>query len=113
MCRSSGVRGTHPLLGHPAPEKPDQSAEGIRALEASPLTYITSDAPPTLLVHGTEDDISRSESLHNALKKAGVPTKFVPIEGAGHGPGYLGRQIEMSEIQEGYVAWFDQYLKPT
>ena len=100
-----------PLLGHGAPDEDDGSPEAQLAKEASTLTHVSKGDPPTLLVHGTEDDIGRSEQLRDALLAADVPVKLFPVPGSGHGPDYPGAQIEMSEIQAQYVAWFDEHLK--
>jgi len=100
-----------PLLGLTPPKEDDGSPEAKMAIEASPINYVSANTPPTLLVHGTEDNIERSENFRDALQKAGATVKLFPIEGAGHGPNYPGRQIEMSEIQAEYVAWFDQHLR--
>lgn len=100
-----------PVLGHGAPKEDDGSPEALNAKDASPITHVSGDDPPTLLAHGTEDNIGRSEELRDALETAGVTVKLFPVPGAGHGPEYPGAEIEMSEIQAQYVAWFDQHLK--
>jgi acetyl esterase/lipase len=54
---------------------------------ASPITYVTPNSPPFLLVHGTADQVVgyvHSELLKAALSAAGVPVLLVPIEGADH-----------------------------
>lgn len=58
------------------------------AATADPITFVTADDPPFLLLHGTVDDtnpFNQSELLADALRAAGVPVTFVPIEGADHG----------------------------
>lgn len=60
------------------------------AKQASPVTHVTKDDPPFLIVHGTKDPLvplSQAERLHAALKKAGVSSTFVRIEEGGHGIG--------------------------
>jgi acetyl esterase/lipase len=55
--------------------------------DASPITHVTPDAPPFLLVHGTTDWLvpyDQSEQLHAALTAAGVDSRLVPVEGAEH-----------------------------
>jgi acetyl esterase/lipase len=54
---------------------------------ASPVTYVTSGAPPFLLIHGTADVVVRyahSEVLAQALTDQGGSARLVPIEGADH-----------------------------
>ena len=55
--------------------------------DASPVTSVTADSPPFLLVHGTEDHLvpySQSEALAAALTAAGVPVRLLPVVGADH-----------------------------
>ncbi|MGO4146446.1 alpha/beta hydrolase fold domain-containing protein [Paenarthrobacter sp. YAF11_1] len=54
---------------------------------ASPLGYVTDEAPPFLLVHGDSDGLvphSQSELLAGALERAGVHHDLVTVEGADH-----------------------------
>lgn len=55
--------------------------------EASPITYVSADDPPVLLLHGTEDRLvpfAQSERLADALKAVKVPVTLVPARGAPH-----------------------------
>ena len=55
--------------------------------DASPVTHLTSDAPPFLLVHGTADWLvphTQSEELREALVGAGVDCRLESVEGAEH-----------------------------
>lgn len=55
---------------------------------ASPMTYVNSDAPPHLLIHGTEDNIvpfEQSRILHNALLEVSVDSTLVVFDGIDHG----------------------------
>jgi len=55
--------------------------------DASPITHVTPDAPPFLLVHGTADWLvpyAQSELLADALTAVGVPARLVPVDGAEH-----------------------------
>jgi acetyl esterase/lipase len=71
-----------------APE--DQLTRGLAGAalaDASPVTHVTADAPPFLLVHGTTDWLvpyAQSEQLAAELTAAGVPVRLVPVEGAEH-----------------------------
>jgi acetyl esterase/lipase len=54
---------------------------------ASPLAYVTADAPPFLLIHGDSDGLvplTQSELLADALAVAGVEQELVTIEGGDH-----------------------------
>jgi len=67
-----------------------------KAAKASPLTYVSKDDPPCLIMHGNKDNLvpyQQSELLRDALQKAGVSVTLKIIEGAGHGFG--GRDIDM------------------
>lgn len=57
------------------------------AKSASPVTYVSKDNPPFLIVHGTADTIvpiAQAEELDAALKRAGVDSTLMRIEGGGH-----------------------------
>lgn len=56
--------------------------------EASPITYVTQDDPPILIIHGTKDPLvpyQQSVVFAEALKKAGVPVILQRIENGEHG----------------------------
>lgn len=77
------------------------------AKEASPITYVSEDDPPFLLVHGTADPIvplEHAEKLQNALREAGVSATLVKIEGGGHGVGG-------PEVIQRVRAFFDKHLR--
>ena len=66
------------LLGGPVQENPD------RAARANPITYVSKDDPPFLILHGDQDEIvpfNQSELLHAALQKAGVEVTLKKIGG--------------------------------
>lgn len=70
------------LIGGPLLEHSDT------ARAASPVTYVTPDDPPVLTVHGTDDrtvPYDQAVRIDAALRKAGVPSTLVTIEGGGHG----------------------------
>jgi acetyl esterase/lipase len=69
------------LLGSPA-----ASARELAA-QASPISHVTSDAPPFLLLHGEADrfiPFVQSVRLHTALIEAGAETEIVLYEDADH-----------------------------
>jgi dipeptidyl aminopeptidase/acylaminoacyl peptidase len=54
---------------------------------ASPLAYVTDDAPPFLLIHGDSDGLvplSQSELLADALAQAGAQQELITTEGGDH-----------------------------
>jgi len=62
-----------------------------RATAASPLTYITADDPPFLIMHGAQDrvvPVEQSRLLHRALKKKGVDSTLEVLPEANHGGGF-------------------------
>ncbi|MEA3345750.1 MAG: alpha/beta hydrolase [Chloroflexota bacterium] len=53
----------------------------------SPINYVSADVPPTLLIHGVDDeavDIENSQRMADALEEAGADVTFLPIRNAGH-----------------------------
>lgn len=79
-----------------------------KVAKANPITYVTKDDPPFLIMHGDKDDLvplSQSEMLQEALQKAGVESTLHVVQGAGHGFG--GPEL-MAKID----AFFDKHLKP-
>jgi len=91
------------FLGGP----PEENLE--RAAQASPITYVTADDPPFLIVHGDRDElvpIQQSELLLEALKKAGVEAELHVVKGAGHGFPYD------AAITRLVGEFFDRHLKP-
>jgi acetyl esterase/lipase len=79
-----------------------------KAKAASPITYVSKDSPPFLIMHGDRDPLvplAQSEELLDALQKAGVQAKLVVIPGAGHI--FWSPQI-MHTVEE----FFDKELKP-
>ncbi|MDG4810450.1 alpha/beta hydrolase [Micromonospora sp. WMMD1120] len=69
------------LIGAPLTENPGLG----RA--ASPITYVTAQAPPMLLIHGDEDlvvPVGQSEEFAAALTGAGVDVELSVVRGADH-----------------------------
>lgn len=70
------------LIGGPIQAHPEKSAC------ANPITYITADAPPFLIVHGDQDPLvpyGQSLLLAKALQQYGVEVTFYTVVGGGHG----------------------------
>jgi acetyl esterase/lipase len=83
---------------------------------ASPVTYVSADDPPFLILHGEKDalvPIEQSQILLSALQLAGVPAELVPVVNANHSFKPDGGQISPSrkEIVQMVVAFFEEKLK--
>lgn len=76
----------------------------------SPVTYVSEDNPPTLILHGTHDTLvpyAQSEELAAVLKAKGVPVWLQTLPGSGHGGGGFGSPKIHALMQN----FFDKYLK--
>ncbi|MCX7010024.1 MAG: prolyl oligopeptidase family serine peptidase [Kiritimatiellaeota bacterium] len=79
-----------------------------KARQASPITYVSRNAAPFLIMHGDRDPIvpvQQGETLDAALHKVGAVSKLVIVAGARHGVGG-------PDVDEQVAVFFDQYLKP-
>ncbi len=89
------------LVGGPVQETKDT------ARAASPVTYVTANDPPFLIVHGDNDmtvPYNQSVRLHAALKAAGTDTTFITVTGGGHG------RFQSSELLRRVRRFFDKHL---
>jgi acetyl esterase/lipase len=77
--------------------------------EISPIYFITSNMPPTLILHGDKDTlvpIQQSETFVAKAHEAGTTAKLVVKEGQSHGWLYdLPNDLDM------FADWFDMYLR--
>jgi len=90
------------LVGGPIQENHD------KVQRANPITYVTRDDPPFLIVHGDKDPLvphNQSEILRAALQKAGVDTRFYTVQGGGHG-GFKDPQVDIL-----VAGFFDKHLR--
>jgi acetyl esterase/lipase/sugar lactone lactonase YvrE len=81
-----------------------------RHVLASPLSWVSPDAAPTLCIHGTKDPYVAYEQatwLVDRLRAAGVEAELLTLEGAGHG--FRGEDARRAE--EAMFAFFDKHLK--
>jgi acetyl esterase/lipase len=68
------------------PKGPQEKIREV-AKTTSPIQYVSANYPPTLLVHGDKDTlvpVQQSQSMDQALAKAGVEHKLVVVPGGGH-----------------------------
>jgi acetyl esterase/lipase len=94
-----------PFLGGSFADKPDFYRM------ASPINYAPADSPPFLFLHGTDDKlvpIDQSMRLAEKLRKLGVPTQMVALEGEGHGFSDAGNQKAMQQMLD----FLRERLKP-
>ena len=76
---------------------------------ASPISHITRNSPPTLLIHGDKDNVvplQQSEVFAEKLKAAGVPVKLVVHKDGGH-PWPDFWRVDGPQLAD----WFDEHLK--
>ena len=81
-----------------------------KAERVNPITYVTKDDPPFLIIHGDKDPtvpINQSQLLFAALKQTEVSAHFHTIHGAGHGgPGFASKKID-----DMVRTFFEEHLK--
>jgi acetyl esterase/lipase len=114
----SGALGAFMRMRPPVATTPHSSAQWRLYHDASPLSYVTSAAPPTLLIHGDADRsvaVGQSEAFYAALQRAGVPSKIVLVPGGEHGATFgLSQGVTRPPNWPDYIAeivtWFDRYL---
>ena len=104
-------------MKHDSPDSPESLVIGgpiqenrEKVARANPITSVTRDCPPFLIVHGDRDPLvpcNQSELLFEALKKAGVDVSFYKIVSAGHG----GPQFQTPVAKAMVLAFLDQHLK--
>jgi acetyl esterase/lipase len=85
---------------------PEKLKEITRSI--SPIYFITSETPPTLIIHGDKDTLvplQQSESMVDKLKAAGVTAELIIKKGGIHGawPGFAQDIDKLAD-------WFDRYL---
>ncbi len=80
--------------------------------QASPLTHVSEDDPPTLIFHGSIDDvipISQADALAEALRGASVPFRYDRLVGWPHGVDYRTDKLNRRCMQLTFE-FLDQYL---
>jgi acetyl esterase/lipase len=89
------------LIGGPIQENKDKAAR------ANPITYVSKDDPPFLIMHGDQDPAvphHQSQLLYEALKRAEVEVTFQTVKGTGHG-------FRGAEIDRAVDEFLDKHLK--
>jgi len=117
LTKMAAQAGANSKIDHDSPNSPESKLVGgaiqqnkEKAAKANPITFVTKETPPFLILHGDADPLvplAQSELLQDALKKAGVPSELVVIKGGGHG----GPGFSSAENQEKIAKFFDKHLK--
>jgi len=86
------------------------TAEGRQELgkEISPINYVTSNMPPTLIVHGSADKLVplyQAQIFEKRCREVNAPFKLIVREGKDHG------WPEMGEDMKIFADWFDEHLR--
>jgi acetyl esterase/lipase len=94
----------------------EDEAENLEYRRASPVANVTPDDAPMLLIHGDADDvvpIEQSVRMEEALRKAGVQSRFITVPGGKHGENFqLANDDPRLPDQYGEARrWFDAHLK--
>jgi acetyl esterase/lipase len=89
-------------------ERPiEQELQHKLAVSISPITHVSADDPPTLIVHGDADKlvpIQQAEVIVEKLKAAGVRAELIIRKGRGHD--FAGVDKDVSAMMD----WFDVNL---
>jgi acetyl esterase/lipase len=96
------------LMGGPPKEKLDV------ARKASPITFVSKDDPPFLIVHGDRDQtvpLRQSQILADRLKEAGVDVNLVVVKNGQHGQWGPTAEPDTRAINEMVSAFFEKHLK--
>ena len=102
-------------MSHYAADSPESRLLGGAILDhkelaraASPITYVSKDDPPFLIIHGDADPLvpfSQSERLSKALRNAGVECHFIRVKDGGHGG------FHNPELPRRIRQFFDRHLR--
>lgn len=92
------------------------SSTDARLVEASPVQYVTRDAPPFLLLYGEKDTavpMGQAQALYQKLEDADVDVTLVIVENANHNFKPTGGPIAPSrtEISDMMADFFDRTLQ--
>jgi acetyl esterase/lipase len=88
---------------------PTEAAERYKT--ASPITYVSSDDPPVLTLHGDQDalvPVEQAKVLDEKMKATGASHSLIVFEGQGHGFGGEFNKRAWDATWE----FFDRHLKP-
>ncbi|PLT27863.1 alpha/beta hydrolase [Peribacillus deserti] len=120
VCTSAGPTDILKMGGwHDAPNSPEACLIGstyhkdkpLIAQELNPITHITKDVPPFLIIHGDQDEIvpvGQAEFLFNGL----ADVSFLRIKNGDHDD-YNGGTLQLDDILPLILSFFAKTLKGT
>ena len=84
--------------------------------QSSPITHVTPDDPPFLLIHGDQDElvpVEQSQLIYERLQQMNVPAQLVIVKNAGHSmPAPDGSATPaLGEINQIIVDFLAKYLR--
>jgi len=84
--------------------------------QASPITHVTADDPPFLLLHGEQDTLvpyEQSQLMYQRLVQTNVPAQLVIVKNAGHSlvASNGSATPTLAEINQMILNFLAQYLK--
>jgi acetyl esterase/lipase len=89
---------------------------GEQIVKGSPVTYVTPDDPPFLIIHGDNDGVipvEQSQLFYDSLIKAGVPAQLVIVKNGDHqltAPDGSATPT-LAEINQMELDFLDKYLR--
>lgn len=81
---------------------------------ASPISHVTKDDPPFLIVQGDADKLvpfSQAQSFYDALRKAGVDATLIKVKNGNHGLTAEDEEPSVGEIEKKMAKFFDEHLR--
>lgn len=87
---------------------------GFDTTQASPVTYISLDDPPFLILQGDADQVvplSQSQEFYDKLAAAGVDAQLIIVHNGPHGLGALNESPSRDKLTTMIVQFFVKYLK--
>lgn len=103
------LAGPYDLSGH-FPLWVDELIQNVfgdeQRLPASPISYVSPDDPPFLIIHGDADDVvpvEQAEFFAQALQAAKVSVAVVIVKNGGHGLEPVGAAVTMPAGEEIYA----------
>lgn len=107
-----GLASMAPLQAAFGPRSYTEEGRKVLGREISPIYFVTSHLPPTLIIHGDADEvvpIQQSEIFVKRAQQVGAPlVRLVVRKGKGHGwEGFW----EAKEDVGLFIDWFDRHLR--